>query len=93
MDATQLPGIAANLGVAGFAMYIMWRMYVASSDRLKEKDEELIREIDKRESRNEKQDEAFRSYVREVQEKTMQQLNRNTDVLDRAIKVLDKHIS
>ena len=37
------PGIIANIGVAGFAIWIMWRMYESSQRRFKEKDEDYKR--------------------------------------------------
>lgn len=89
MTLDPLP-IVTNLGIAGFALWVMYKMYLNSSARFKEKDIELIQEIDKRDRRNERAEEAFRVYAREVQNKTTEQMIENTKVLSRVMDVLGK---
>lgn len=43
MPTDQILQLVPNLGIAGFAIYIMWLMYKTSSHRLRQKDEDMIK--------------------------------------------------
>lgn len=75
--ATAIP----NLGIAAFAIFIMWKMYTSSFTRLKEKDQELIVEIDKRDKRNEDQQRTFIDFTSKIHESNTLQLSKNTEAL------------
>ena len=77
MDITSI----TNLGISGFAIWIMWLMYKSSSTRFKEKDQEFIDEIGKRDKKLEEKDEAFHLYVNKVQDTILVHLRENQDVM------------
>jgi len=64
---------ALNLGVAGFAILIMWWMYQNSSSRL------------------DKAYDDHKTLEKEVRDKIMDQLNRNTTAFDRVLDHITKH--
>ncbi len=78
-----------NLGLAGFSIWIMWKMYDSStkeraaySARMKEKDSELSAEIDKRDARNSEQQKIFTDYTIKVHNEGMERISENTKALD-----------
>lgn len=73
-----------NLGIAGFAIWIMWKMYDTSQRRFKEKDQEFIGEINKR-------DASFRELEKEVRTSIMSQLAENTNAMSRVIDHINLH--
>ncbi len=84
--------VITNLGIAGFSIWVMYKMYLVSSARFKEKYRELIEEIDKTDRRNEDSEREFREYAKAVRDKTMAQMAENTKALDRVIQFLDRNI-
>lgn len=70
-----------TLGVAGVALWILWKMYDSSQKRFKEKDTELINEIDKRDKRNDAQQKTFADYTIKLHDSTMKQIAENTKAL------------
>lgn len=77
----EISQVLPNLGVAGFALFILWKMYDASQKRLKEKDQEVLAEIDKRDKRNEESQKVFNKYAEETQRSMMKHINDNTNAL------------
>lgn len=69
--------IIKTLGVSGLALWLMWKMYENAAKRFREKDQELLDEIGKR-------DTAFYEYAEKVRAET-------TDVLRRAVIHMEKH--
>lgn len=84
MDTSLLP-IVGNLGVAGFAIWIMWKMFdsntrerdkhLGSSQIEREKYMGLITETQK----------SFDIYQQKVQDDILGQLHKNTDALTRVL--------
>lgn len=73
MEAQLLP-VLANLGVAGFAIYIMWRKdQAAATER-----DSFLEEIKEREM-------AFRQLEEQIRDKVFSQLAKNTEVLEAAM--------
>jgi hypothetical protein len=77
-----------QLGIGGFAIFIMYKIHQSNAEankvnalRMKEKDQELIAEIDKRDTRNENQQRAFNEHVTKVHESMTKQLSENTKAL------------
>lgn len=77
----ELGSIATNIGVSGVALWILWKMYDSSQKRFKEKDQELIIEIDKRDKRNDAQQQTFANYTTKIHDSTTKQLAENTKAL------------
>lgn len=85
-----LPGLS-SLGIGGFAIFIMWKMFEANG---KERDRHTIAAQLEREKYmgiiNEGQ-KSFNLYQEKVQTDVMGQLARNTDALSRVIDHFGKH--
>ncbi len=84
------PDIATvvNLGLGGFAIFIMWKMYDSSTKeraaislRFKEKDQELVSEIDKRDHRNDAQQKAFMEYNHKLSDNMLKHINEGSKAL------------
>lgn len=71
-----------NLGVAGFAIFILYKMFLSYQARSKEKDTELIQEIDKRDKRNDESQKVFHEYAKSTQESMTKHINDNTRALN-----------
>lgn len=71
MDTIGLDQLS-NLGVAGFAILVMWWMYQSSSNRLDKKEED------------------FRLLEKEVRDKIMEQLNKNTSAFEKVLSHFSK---
>lgn len=84
MDSNLLP-VIGNLGVAGFAIWIMWKMFDSNT---KERDRHLVSSQLEREkymgivTETQKN---FDVYQQKVQEDVMSQLSKNTDALTRVL--------
>lgn len=86
MEASILP-VITQLGVAAFAIYIMYMMYKDSSSRMDKKDDVLLEQIEDQ-----------KRYMREVHSSTVTQLTHASRVIEdnikayeRVINVLDSH--
>ena len=78
METSLLP-VLANLGVAGFAIYIMWRKdQSAAEERTR-----FLKEIGEREN-------AFRTLEEQVRNQIFTQLTENTKVLENVLKRLKR---
>ena len=71
---------AANLGIGGVSILVMWFMYKSSAEERKRNDERM----DNREK-------VFRDLEREVRDKIMSQLNDNTKAFERVIDHIQSH--
>lgn len=88
-----------NLGIGGFAIWILYLQSKKTADsqdkimsRMKEKDQELISEIDKRDRRNEDQQKSFNNHITKVHESTTAQLSENTKALTGAAIALEQNL-
>lgn len=93
-----------NLGIGGFAIWILYLQSKKSAEsgdkmlaRFKEKDAELITEIDKRDKRNEDAQKVFHEFATKTHDSMVKQLSDNTKALttfsvsvQENIKVLNK---
>lgn len=79
-------GIITNLGVSGLAIWIMYQMHLNASKRFKEKDVELIQEIDKR-------DKIFHDYVNKAHSQYAVQVTENNNVMKEVAKVMKEVVS
>ncbi len=90
-----------NLGIGGFAIWIMYlilKSFQASTEKkdsqhsqvLKEKDEQLIVEIDKRDKRLEDHEKSFREYASKVHDAATQQINENTKALKDSARIMQE---
>lgn len=77
-----------NLGIGGFAIWILYLQSKKSAEsgdkmlaRFKEKDQELITEIDKRDKRNEDAQKVFHDFAIKTHESMAKQINENTKAL------------
>lgn len=77
-----------NLGIGGFAIWVLYLQSKKSADsqdrlmsRFKEKDQELIAEIDKRDNRNDQIQRDFKDHVVKVHDSMTKQLSENTKAL------------
>lgn len=97
-----------NLGIAGFSIWIMWRLAQAFIQRSKEKDAEqseerhsertsfmdLVREQQTNFTESIKDKEAtLREVETEFRTRVMEQLSENTKLLENTSKILDKAIT
>lgn len=73
--------VITNLGIAGFAIWIMYKMFQSYQSRAKEKDQELIVEIDKRDRRNDELQRAFHEFATKTQESMNKHISENTIAL------------
>ena len=62
-------------------MFILWKMSQEYQKRSKEKDHELIGEIDKRDRRNETQQKAFHEFATQTQTSMTKHITDNTNAL------------
>lgn len=90
MGADSLLPVLSNLGIGGFAIYIMWKMFDANS---REREKHMISTQLEREKYmtivTEGQKE-FNLYQNRVQTDVMSQLSRNTEVLSRVLDLAKK---
>lgn len=91
MGSESLLPVLSNLGIGGFAIYIMWKMFDANS---KEREKHTISTQLEREKyisiatdtqRN------FNAYQERVQSDIMTQLSKNTDALTRVLDHFSQH--
>lgn len=92
MEATLLQ-LLPNLGLAGFAMFILWKQFESSQKRSKEKDEEFISYINSKDrsfiDEMAKKDHLFRELEKEVRHSVMKQLADNTNAWNKVLKHFD----
>lgn len=95
------PDIATivNLGIGGLAIYILYLQSKSANEtqkvmiaRLKEKDAELITEIDKRDTRNDQKDKDFKGFVDGVIKETNNRISENTKALAQNATALNDNI-
>lgn len=76
--------IIKTLGITGFALWIMWKMYEHSSSRFAEKDKQFIEEISRRET-------GMREIEKEVRTSIMLQLSQNTEAMRKVVEHINNH--
>jgi hypothetical protein len=72
-DPAQFFSVAANLGVAGFSVWIMWKMFQSNADERRANDIHI------------------RGLEKEVRDRIMEQLNKNTETMNQVIKHMQAH--
>lgn len=85
MEPSSILPLVSNLGIGGFAIFIMWKMFDSNA---KEREKHMAAAEAERErylSMVTKGHEAFRAYQERVQTDIMMQLSKNTDVLSRVL--------
>lgn len=101
LDNNMTPDIATivNLGIGGLAIYILYLQSKSANEtqkvmiaRLKEKDAELITEIDKRDTRNDQKDKDFKGFVDGVIKETNNRISENTKALAQNATALNDNI-
>lgn len=91
MGSESLLPVLSNLGIGGFAIYIMWRMFDSNG---KERDRHMLAaqlERDKYLLMSTEAQERFSVYQERVQNDVMEQLSKNTDALSRVLDHFAKH--
>jgi hypothetical protein len=84
MDITAI----ANFGVAGFAIYIMWRMYDANKKERENNDTHTRAEREKFNVKFEDQVKTHNIFQEKVRNELMTQLRKNSDAFERVLKQL-----
>jgi len=86
----DLSTIASNLGLAGFAMFILWKMAIMFVQREKEKDAMHAREREEWAKRFDVKDEAFRKLESDIRNTFAVNLMENGNIIKQAIIHLSK---
>lgn len=88
METGILP-IIAQLGVAAFAIYIMYQMYLKTDARLAQKDEVVLDEV----RQHRKTLLAHQLYVQEAHNSTLVQLSHASKVIQENVKAYERVIN
>jgi hypothetical protein len=89
---TDLIQPATSLGVAGFAIYIMWKMYQASAEERKRNDERMDAKDAVQRARLDVKDEEFRKLNEQVRTDISAQLAASTSALGSNAKIMERVI-
>lgn len=96
MSPIDVQSLVQTTGVAGFAIWVMFLMFKSYQQRSKEKDSELLAEIEKRDARNESQQKTFTDYTMRLHESTTGKLSENTVALlenTRVMTLVSQHLT
>lgn len=74
-----------NIGTAGIAIYVMWKLSLAFIQRLKEKDEEMIQIQEKHSVTMNERENAFRLLEKEVRDSILDHLVSHRAVNERVL--------
>lgn len=85
MGADSILPVLSNLGIGGFAIYIMWRMFDANQKEREAHRTSAQLEREKYMSIVTDTHKSFSTYQEKVQTDVMVQLGRNTDALSRVL--------
>ena len=86
---TDLLPVIANLGVAGFAIWVMYKMHILSSERFEQKDASYAAQVEKHQATMHRHEE----YVKQIQAETMISLRQATDVIKENTHALNNAIA
>lgn len=87
MEANILP-VLSNLGIGGFSIYIMWRMFDANGKEREKHTQTAQLEREKYIGMVTDTHRNFNDYQQRVQADVMEQLSKNTEVLSKNADVL-----
>ena len=89
MEANLLP-VLSNLGIGGFSIYIMWRMFDANSKEREKHISSAQLEREKYIAIVTDTHKNFNEYQQRVQQDVMEQLSKNTEVLSKNADALSR---
>lgn len=90
VESSLLP-VLSNLGIGGFAIFIMWKMFDANGKEREKHTASAQLEREKYLSMATETQKNFNLYQERVQSDIMSQLDKNTDTLTRVLDHFSKH--